>query len=333
MRVGLIGLGMVAGTHVAAIRDAGLTLGPVLGRDPGRAATFAEAHGARLATDARALARDSDFVILATPPNARDEIVRAVVAEGRPILTEKPVERDLPRARAIVEICDRAGIALGVMLQHRMREASVELLARLPSLGRIGSVELRVPWWRDPSYYAAPGRGTWARDGGGVMISQAIHAIDMTIQACGPVAEVRAMTATTPLHALEAEDFAAAALRFRSGATGSLMTSVTHRPGGTESLVVNATRGSARLEGGSLVIHPDEGEPERFGEAGATGGGADPMDFGHAWHQAVIEDFALAVRTGRDPAITGRSALPAQALIDAIQRAARSGRTEEVADA
>ncbi|MEM9797427.1 MAG: Gfo/Idh/MocA family oxidoreductase [Pseudomonadota bacterium] len=332
MKVGLIGTGMVAATHVAAIRGAGLQLAAVLGRDPARTARFAAEHGVDAVDDVSSVAQASDFVVLATPPDAREEIVRSLVAAGRPILSEKPLERDLGRAARLVQMCDAAGLPFGAVLQHRMRPATLALRERLSRIGRIASVELRVPWWRPESYYDVPGRGTYGRDGGGVLITQAIHALDLMLQFCGPVAEVRALTATTPLHRIEAEDFAAAALRFRSGAVGSVMASVTHRPGAAEMLVLNGTDGSAWLEGNQLVITDGDGASETIGTASATGAGADPMDFGHAWHQAVITDFAMALRAGHAPVITARSALPVQALIDAIQAAGRSGRAEEVPD-
>ncbi len=325
MRVGLIGLGMVAQTHVAALRAAGLTLSCVMGRNAAKTRAFAGHVGAEAVFDVNAIAEQSDFVILVTPPDARAAYVTALAERGIPILSEKPLERDLPRAKALVELCETAGMPLGVTLQHRMRPAAIELLGRLRALGAVASVDLRVPWWREQSYYDAPGRGTFARDGGGVLITQAVHAMDLMLQCCGPVEAVQAMVATTPLHQLEAEDFAAAALRFRSGAVGALMASVTHRPGGTESLAINATGGSARLEGNVLTLHWADGRTETFGEGGATGGGADPMAFNHGWHQAVITDFADALREGRAPVITGRSALPAQALVDAIQRSACDG--------
>ena len=179
-----------------------------------------------------------------------------------------------------------------------------------------------------------PGRGTFARDGGGVLITQAIHQIDLMLHLCGPALQVSAMTASSPLHQMEAEDFASASLRFASGAVGSLMASVTHYPGAQESLVLNGTKASATLSADTLALHVHGAEPVIEGEASAkTGSGADPMAFSHAWHQSVISDFADALKTGRAPTVTGRSALAAQALIDAIQDAARTGQLTEVSRA
>lgn len=333
MKAVLIGLGMVADMHAAAIAASGgaVRLHGVLARRHQAAEVFAARHGGTAYGSLDDLLADPqiDFAILATPPDARAEYIAALAARGIPILVEKPLERDHARALELVETCEAAGVPLGVLLQHRMRPAAQVLRDRLAEIGTIGTVEVRVPWWRDQAYYDAPGRGTYARDGGGVMITQAIHTIDLMLQLAGPVAAVQGITASSALHQLEAEDFAGAALVFCSGAVGTLMASVTHYPGGAEEIVLNGTRGSARLSAAELTLHPCDGTPEVIGEAATTGGGADPMAFSHAWHQAVIEDFAASVREGRAPAITGRSALPAQALIDAIARSAATGQRQE----
>ncbi len=333
----LIGAGMVAAMHARAIADAGLALHGLLSRDPIRARAFAETHapGIRIYGDLGQVIADPrvGFVILATPPDARGEFIAPLARAGIPILCEKPLERDAPRARALVEICEAAGVPLGVILQHRMRPAAQTLLARVRAgdLGRIASVEVRLPWWRDQGYYDAPGRGTYARDGGGVLITQGIHIIDLMGLLCGPVARVQAITATTALHAMEAEDFAAAGLIFASGAVGSLMASTTHFPGGTEEITLNGTLASAHLGAARLSIRHHDGHDEVIGATASTGGGADPMAFTPDWHRAVIADFAAALTENRAPTITGRSALAAQELIDAIAASARSGHAVDLA--
>ena len=241
---------------------------------------------------------------------------------------EKPVERDSARATRVIETLEAAGLPCGVTLQHRMRGAAMALKDRLATgdLGGIGTVDVRVPWWRDQSYYDAPGRGTYARDGGGVLLTQAIHTLDLMLHLCGPVTAVQAMTATSRLHAMEAEDFATAGLVFADGALGSVMASTAQFPGAAEEIVISAEHGTARLMGDSLTIHRRDGSTEEIAGAAETGGGADPMAFTHGWHQAVIEDFAAALSEARAPAITGRSALAVHRLIDAIARSSAEGR-------
>ncbi len=334
----MIGAGMVARTHVLAIRDATppIRLAGILSRSPNRARAFAGEAGEVLGSHVAAfsgigeIAEDPgiDAVLILTPPNARAEIVRPLAAAGKAILLEKPVGRTLAEAEEVVAICEAAGVPLGVVFQHRMRAAS-RAAADLVAGGRpgaLGLAEISVPWWREQAYYDEPGRGTYARDGGGVLISQAIHTIDLALSLTGPAREVTAMAATTRFHDMEAEDVAVAGLRFADGAAGWLTASTASFPGGSESIVLHFEKASLRLAEGMLDIAWRDGTRERRGAAAATGGGADPMAFTHEWHQSVLEDFAAALREGRDPAITGRAALDAHRLIGAITRSARDGR-------
>jgi len=336
MKVALIGLGMVADTHVAAIKGAAasITLSGVLGRDTGRTAAFAKRHDTRAYDSLEQIARDPeiDFVIIATPPDARFHIVRTLAAAGKPMLMEKPVERDLAAATHLVELCARAQVPLGIVFQHRAREASIALKDAITAgvLGDIATVDLRVPWWRDQSYYDVKGRGTYARDGGGVMISQAIHTLDLALWLLGPVVSVQAMMRTTPLHQLEAEDWAGALFELQSGAIGSLVATTAQFPGGAETITIQGSKASAHLGSGVLTIKHMDGTTQTTGATATTGGGADPMAFTHAWHQTVIEDFSSALSHGRPPMVPAAEALRTHAVIDAMQLASKSGRRERV---
>jgi len=329
----LVGAGMVAGTHLAALRDAeGVALRGIWSRTRHRAEEAA--LGAHVYRDLNDIAADPevDFAIVVTPPNARAGIIGPLAARGKHILLEKPIARTAAEARDLVRICRDAGVTLGIVFQHRMRAASRQAARLVASgqLGALGLAEIAVPWWRDQGYYDEPGRGTYARDGGGVLISQAIHTIDLALGLTGPVASVQAMTATSRFHRMEAEDTAVAGLRFASGAIGSLTASTASFPGGAEWIRLHFDTASLHLEAGVLTVRYRNGQVDRFGEEVGTGGGADPMAFTHDWHQGILEDFCAALRDGRDPAVTGEAALAAHDLIDAITASARDGKTVEV---
>jgi predicted dehydrogenase len=335
----LVGTGMVARTHVAAIRAAAprVTLTGLAARREGSARAFAGAEGLDGLTiypDVAAIAADPsvDLAVVATPPDARLGLVAPLAKAGKHILLEKPVGRTAAEAEALVAACAKAGVTLGIFFQHRMRAASLKAaeLVASGSLGALGLVEITVPWWRDQSYYDAPGRGTYARDGGGVMISQAIHTIDLALSLAGPVTAVQAMTATTRFHRMEAEDFATAGLRFANGAVGSIVASTASYPGAAETIALHHEQASLTLHSGVLTVRWRDGRQQAFGAAGGTGGGADPMAFTHEWHQAIVEDFADALAEGRPPAASGRAALDAHRLIEAIARSAAEGRIIEV---
>ncbi|WP_238475685.1 Gfo/Idh/MocA family protein [Rhodophyticola sp. CCM32] len=261
-------------------------------------------------------------------------MITPLARAGKAILLEKPIARTGAEAETVVEICETAGVPLGIVFQHRMRAASIKAanLTASGQLGALGLADITVPWWRDQSYYDAPGRGTYARDGGGVLISQAIHTIDLALSLTGPVASVQAMTATTRFHRMEAEDFASAGLRFENGAVGTLTASTASFPGGAETITLHFDKASLHLGEGVLTLTWRDGRVETFGAVAGTGGGADPMAFTHDWHQGILEDFTAALRDRRAPCVTGRQGLDSHRLIDAITLSAHEGRTVTLKD-
>ncbi|QDY71542.1 Gfo/Idh/MocA family protein [Qingshengfaniella alkalisoli] len=334
----LIGLGMVSGTHIKALADLGehVNFYGIASRNPDKVA-----QAARQITEEtkcrpkpfgsiQDIADDPavDFVILTTPPNARRDIVSTLAHAGKHILMEKPIERDLRAATDIVEMCEDAGITLGVTFQHRFRVASEALADRIASgvLGPIHIAEIDVPWWRDQSYYDEPGRGSYARDGGGVMISQAIHTMDLALSLTGPVQSVSAFLATSKLHRMESEDFVCSGLTFETGAIGSLNATTAAYPGRPESIRLHCAKASATLCAGVLTIDWHDGNQETIGATAGTGGGADPMAFTHEWHRDTIADFIDAIDRGRAPRVTGREALRTHELIDALVLSAKEKR-------
>ncbi len=330
--VGVVGLGMASRPHVRALHDLSdrIEVCGVFSRDQQRREAFASDNGWPTVDSIEALAGDPTIgaVLLLTPPNARIDLVGTFAAAGKHILMEKPVERTIGAAQAVVETCEAAGVSLGIVLQHRFRAASQKLKALIDdgSLGALAAVRLTVPWWRPQAYYDEPGRGTVARDGGGVLINQAIHSLDLMLSLTGPAAEVQAIAGTTRLHSMETEDFVGAGLRFANGALGSLTATSAAYPGAAESIAIDCEKASVELQSGELTVHWQDGRTETFGEPVTTGGGSDPMDFPHEWHRALIADFLDAIEDCHPPAITGREALSVHRLIDALLQSSAEGR-------
>ena len=270
----------------------------------------------------------SSAVLLLTPPGSHLELVELFAGAGKHILLEKPLERSSARALRLVEAAEAAGVVLGVVLQHRFRAASEHLrsLLAVGALGELAAANVSSPWWRPQSYYDQPGRGTLERDGGGVLITQAIHTLDLMLSLTGPVAEVAAIAATTTLHRMETEDFVGAGLRFANGAPGALIATTAAYPGMPERIELFGTKASAVLAAGMVTTYGQDGRVERFGEEQSTGGGADPMDFPHDAHRALIADFLDAIGEKRAPRISGREALKVHRLIDALLRSSAERR-------
>jgi predicted dehydrogenase len=327
---------MVAETHVRAIADLKdtLSLKGIYARRNEVAADFAlkaltisgEKPKLYASTDELASDDELDFVIIATPPNARLGLVEKLAGVGLHILMEKPVERNSAAASEIVQKCARMNVHLGIVFQHRRREASIKLREMISanSFGQIGLVEASVPWWREQAYYDEPGRGTYERDGGGVLISQAIHTLDLMLSLAGPVTAVQAMSRTTRFHDMESEDFVCAGLDFENGAVGSVVASTASFPGDAESISMHFDKASVLLKSGVLNVHWRDGRQETFGANATTGGGADPMAFTHEWHRDVISDFARCVADGGTPICTGAEALHVHRLIDAMVHSSRT---------
>ncbi len=330
MKCALIGLGMVSKTYGDALSNTkSVNLSKVYARNIKVRKSFCASWPKLNAVAASSIdeiaTSDVDFVILTTPPNAREEIVDAISAAGKPILMEKPVERTLHGAKALVEMCEGRNVTLGIVLQHRARPIINELKQIMPQLGHLMAVEVNVPWWRPQSYYDEPGRGTYSRDGGGVLISQAIHTLDLMLSLTGGVISVTSMFGTTGFHKMEAEDFVCAGLRFESGAIGQLFATTSSYPGKGETITLHHVNGSAHLEAGQLLVQWQDGRKEMLGAAASSGAGADPMAFTSDWHRYMIEDFVEAIVKNREPLVTGRSALEVHRLIHALELSAQKG--------
>lgn len=336
-RVAIIGLGMASGQHAKALRDLSSRVEVVAAFSPTRARrdAFAAAHGFPVVDDIEAIWNDATIraVIVLTPPNSHLELVERAAACGKHVLLEKPLDITIDRSVRLVETAEAANIKLGIVLQQRFREVSVALKALIDEgwLGDLVSASARLMNWRPQDYYDQPGRGTLARDGGGVLLTQGIHTLDLLISLAGLPVEVAAFAATSQVHRMETEDLAAAAIRFDNGALGTIFATTTAYPGIPDTIEWIGTKGSARIEGARMTAAFKDGTHTSAADEGAgTGAGADPMAFPHTYHRAIIADFLSAIEEDREPRISGREALKAHRLIEALLRAAGTGARENV---
>jgi UDP-N-acetyl-2-amino-2-deoxyglucuronate dehydrogenase len=325
LRVAVIGLGMASAPHARSLADlrdrveVAAVFSPSLQRR--------EAFGATWAFPVRdsieAIFADSSIsaVLLLTPPNTHLELVQQAAKARKHILLEKPLDISLERSELLVKTAEEAGVKLAVVLQNRFRP-TCERLSTLIAEGRLGAIvsaSARINNWRPQSYYDQPGRGTKARDGGGVLLTQAIHTLDLLVAFAGVPVEVKAFCATSPVHRMETEDLAVAAIRFASGAIGSITATTCAYPGFPDAIDIIGTKGTARLEGGQLEARFHDGSEMSLGDGTAgNGAGADPMAFSHEHHRAVLADFVDAIASDCAPRVSGREALKVHALIDAI---------------
>ena len=324
-RVALVGLGMAVTPHARSLLDLKHRVQVAYAYSPSqeRRRSFAERFAFPQCSQLDTILQDRtvDAVLLLTPPNTHLELVSRCTAAGKHVLLEKPLEISTARAEQLVQAC--RNMKLGVVLQHRFRPAAEKLRQRLPDLGQIVSASAAIPNWRPQSYYDQPGRGTRARDGGGVLLTQGIHTLDLFLSYTGEAAEVKSFFATTPVHRMETEDLAVAAVRFKSGALGVVHATTSAYPGFAERIELTGTKGTALREGTSLQMKFQDGTSfEMKTESGGGGTGADPMAFPHDWHRGVLEDFLDAIEKNREPRVSGTEALKVHRFIDRILQSA-----------
>ncbi len=337
---GIVGLGLIADFHAQAIRAMGegrLVAGcsPV----PQEVQAFVRKYGCRGYSDLNELLADPEvqIVTICTPSGAHLEPALAAARSGRHVICEKPLEVTLERCDRIIEACGRAGVRLSGIFQSRFLEAAGEL-RRAVADGRFGRLVLGdayVKWYRSQDYYDRGGwHGTWELDGGGALMNQSIHAVDLLQWLMGPVESVSACTGTLGHERIEVEDAAVAALQFRSGALGVIEGSTAAHPGFPKRLELNGTRGSATLEENSLTVWSFQEETARDEEIrrryalrpGAQGGAADPAAISFTGHQRQFEQFVEALQRGGEPPVGGAEARKAVEIILAVYRSAREGR-------
>lgn len=328
MRIGVavIGLGPASQPHARSLLELAdkADVRWAASRSPERTAVFAENFPFPVTNDLEAAISDPAVgaVIVLTPPAAHLDVAERCFAAGKHVLVEKPLELTTARGERLVAAGRQAGKRLGVVLQHRFRPASLKLREIIRS-GRLGEIEagsMNVPWWRPQSYYDEPGRGTMARDGGGVLLTQAIHTLDLFRSLVGVSTVVAAEARTTGLHRMETEDYVAALVRLGNGAPGTITATTAFAPGHPERIEIIGRKGSAHLVGGALRVHYLDGTEEIVEAEGSTGSGANIMDFPIDAHRALIGEFLDACREDRDPAITGEDALASQQLVDEVLR-------------
>ena len=331
MRVGIVGTGAIASLHAQVYQRLGFERKVCTDVNRDAAERFAARHGAVVVSDYGQVCAHPglDFVDVCTLPDFRLQAVEACAAHGRHVQVQKPIATTLETARLMIDTARRAGILLGVVSQHRFDESS-RFLATALAVGRLGrllQVDAYVKWYRSPEYYARPIKGTWAVEGGGALINQAIHQVDLLRWFAGPVRDVFGVWQLGALHSIESEDVLTAVIRFEQGATGVLQASTAFWPGYPERIELHGTKGTAVVTGDRLThwdVRDDEGEAPPLARDVASGA-SDPMAISLDPFERQFLDFARAIESGRRPLVGGDEGYAALELVDAIYRSCRSG--------
>jgi predicted dehydrogenase len=330
-KIALIGLGMAIMPHIESLHDLRdrIEIGAAYARSRSTREKFSREQGVPVVDDIEAIYSDRsiDSVLVMTPPWTHLELARQAAASGKHVLLEKPIDVNTARAAQLIESCEKAGVNLGIVFQHRFRPASQKLFGLIQEgvLGEILSASASIRWWRSPEYFSQPGRGMYERDGGGVLLTQAVHTLDLLLQLVGPAESVMAMVDNSKVREIDTEDRVNAAVRWKNGATGSIDATTLAFPGYPERIEISGAKGSAVLVLEKLDVRLKNGESITYQGSDAGGSGSDPMAFSHAHHRACLNEFMNAIDESREPSNSGRSALEVQKLIDAM---IQSGKTQ-----
>jgi len=349
IHVGLIGAGNISDTHArAASAIAGVAIAGVYAPTRAHAERLAAEYGvtAHASLDQLLDARPLDLVAIGSPSGLHAEHGIAAARRGIHVLVEKPIDVTAARADALIDEAARAGVRLGVIFQDRLKPDVIRAKALVEG-GRLGRPVLatgQVKWYRTPEYYAgSPWRGSRALDGGGALMNQGVHTVDLLLWLFGPVRRVFGRVATR-LHAIEVEDTAVATLEFASGALGTIEAATSAYPGYSRRIELTGSEGTIVLDGDGLAsvdlkesggsdvvarrLQPSVGS----GGPGATASASSPIVADASAHQRVFEDFIRAVTTKSPPCCDGRGGRQSVALIEAIYASSRTGEPVQLVD-
>jgi predicted dehydrogenase len=331
MRVGIVGTGAISRKQAEAYKNIGYKVTVCTDLNEASGLKFAEDTGAEFVRTVEELIRHPqvDSVDVCTLPNFRLEPLKLCAEMKKHILVQKPIAVDLETARTMVQIARKAGIQLGVVSQHRFDD-SFQFLKKAIADGRMGKIieaDAYVKWHRSAEYFSRPIKGTWAVEGGGALINQAIHQVDLLLYLAGPVSQVFGYWQLGAMHKIESEDCLNALLRFNSGATGVIQAATALWPGYPERIEIHGTKGTAIVTGDKLTtwdVQDDSGEDAPI-MTDVASGASDPMAISVVPFERQMLDFGRACQTGEPPLVSGVEGFRALQLTTAIYDSCRQG--------
>jgi UDP-N-acetyl-2-amino-2-deoxyglucuronate dehydrogenase len=333
MKIGILGTAGIANKHAQAYQNIGFEVVACSNKTESRGREFAARWNAEFIPDYRDLCRypGLDFIDVCTFPEFRLEPVEICAEIKRAIQVQKPIATNLQTARRMIQTAREAGITLGVVSQHRFDD-SILFLKRALAAGRLGNLleaDAYVKWFRSDEYYARAIKGSWRTEGGGALINQAIHQVDVLLYLLGPVSVVNGLWQLGARHKIESEDIVNALLSYQSGATGVIQAATAFWPGYTERIEIHGTKGTAIISGDRLTAW-DVQEDEKTNAADpapvehdVASGSSDPMSIRLTSFERQFQDFADSIRTGREPVVNGEEGYRALEVVLGIYQSCR----------
>jgi len=339
----IVGCGMIAEFHIRALADVpGARLAALVSRNSANAEKIlakTQTPPVPITDSLETVLKrpDVDIVIITTPSGAHMDAAILAAKAGKHVVVEKPLEITPERCDRIIEACLQNNVQLCTIFPSRFADANLALKQAITAgkFGRLTLGETTCKWWRSQEYYDNGGwKGTQALDGGGAMMNQAIHNVDLLSWMMGPVTHITGFTATLAHERIEVEDTAVACLRFASGALGVIQATTSVHPGYPKTIAIHGDHGSAEIEQEDVVrwdfnpeTEDDKALKEKFSQkVGASGGASNPGSISHEYHARQLADFVRAINTNTAPMVDGQEGRKAVAIICGIYESMRTGR-------
>lgn len=332
----MIGTGAISHMHARALKNIGyeLTVCTDINADAGKA--FADKYGCEFVPTYEEVCRHAkvDYVDVCTFPDFRMQPIAICAETKKHIQVQKPISTNVETARQMVDTARNAGIVLGVVSQHRFDDSTIFLKKAIADgrLGKIIQADAYVKWYRTAAYYSRPIKGSWATEGGGALINQAVHQVDVLLYLIGAVKEVTGYWQLGALHKIESEDVVNAMLRYANGATGVIQASTAMWPGYSERIEIHGTKGTATVTGDKLTgwdVQDDSGDPAPV-EKQVMSGASDPMAIPLENLERQFVDFGNACKNGSAPLVSGEEGLRALEVVTAVYRSCREERRVQI---
>jgi len=331
LRVGLIGTGAISHKHAQAYKNIGFRITACTDINPEYGRKFADQYGCEFVPTYEELCKHSniDYVDVCTFPDFRLQPIEIAAAHGKHIQVQKPMSVNLETARKMIDVAKKAGVVLGVVSQHRFDDSTLFVKKAIADgrLGKILQADAYVKWWRSEQYYSRPIKGSWAVEGGGALINQAVHQVDVLLYLIGGVQELFGFWQIAARHKIESEDVVTALLKYRNGATGVIQASTAFWPGYSERIEIHGTKGTAIFTGDKLTawdVENDSGDPAPV-ERDVMSGSSDPMAIPLTPFERQFRDFGEACKKGVAPLVSGEEGYKALELVLSVYQSCRTG--------
>lgn len=332
-RIGIIGGGNISETHArAALEIEGVEIAAIYGSNRGKAERLGELYGGAVYDDLPSFFAHTsmDLVMIGSPSGLHADAGIAAARRGLHVLVEKPIDITTERADALISECQQAGVRLAVCFQDRVTP-DIERLKELFDTGKLGKpilVSGRVKWYRPPEYYSGSRwRGTLALDGGGALMNQGVHTVDLLLWLMGDVERVYARTVTA-LHRIESEDTVVATLEFANGAIGTLEAGTSIYPGYQRRVELTGSEGTIILEHDRIIsadLRTPVADVVRPVAASGNPSANSPIVSDVSGHRRLLADFLRAIASDGTPVCDGVEGRRSVALVEAIYESSRTG--------